>query len=87
MGHDDIESAAVQASPLHDNVDNHNPVDGGFSSDMADLPASYFYSARFMGTVLATGLGCLAAVGGYGLAAPNLTLINNDIALLPTSSG
>ncbi|KAL1893280.1 hypothetical protein Sste5346_006456 [Sporothrix stenoceras] len=79
MGHNDIESAAVQAGPLHDDVDNHNPVDGGFSSDMADLPASYFYSPRFLGTVLATGLGCLAAVGGYGLAAPNLTLINNDI--------
>ncbi|CAK7207443.1 hypothetical protein SEUCBS139899_010253 [Sporothrix eucalyptigena] len=77
MGHD-VEVSMVDDA-ADNNAHNNSTTQHGFSSDVADLPASYFYSPRFLGTVLATGLGCLAAVGGYGLAAPNLTLINEDI--------
>lgn len=51
----------------------------GFTADEATLSSGYFYSPSFIGTMAATGLGLAAAVGGFGLAAPNLTLINNDI--------
>lgn len=51
----------------------------GFTADESTLSKSYFYSPSFIGTMAATGLGLAAAVGGFGLAAPNLTLINNDI--------
>jgi len=51
----------------------------GFSADQATLQPGYFYSSFFLGTMTATGLGLAAAVGGFSLAAPNLTLINNDI--------
>ncbi|CAK7235528.1 hypothetical protein SBRCBS47491_009325, partial [Sporothrix bragantina] len=72
----DIEVTMISQAGSDDHDAEHQH---GFSSDAAELPNSYFYSARFIGTVLATGLGVLAAVGGYGLAAPNLTLINADI--------
>lgn len=51
----------------------------GFAADQNSLPAGYFYGPFFLGTVTATGLGLTAAVGGFGLAAPNLTLINAEI--------
>jgi hypothetical protein len=64
----------------HSNRDHaHPPGVTGFVTDQKTLPASYFYSPSFLGTITATGLGLTAAVGGFGLAAPNLTLINADI--------
>ena len=55
------------------------PNSQGFVTDGSNLPKGYFYSLPFLGTMTATGFGLIAAVGGFGLAAPNLTLINNDI--------
>lgn len=55
----------------------------GFVADQATLSKKYFYSASFLGTMMATGLGLMSAVGGFGLAAPNLTLINNEIGPSP----
>jgi MFS family permease len=67
----------------HDDVekDHYNEVDTvhGFSANTGTLPPGYFTSVNFLGTMLATGLGLAAAVGGFGLAAPNLLLINNEI--------
>lgn len=51
----------------------------GFVADESTLPKGYYYSPFFLGTMTATGVGLIVAVGGFGLAAPNLTLINNDI--------
>lgn len=51
----------------------------GFEADQSTLEKGYFYSSFFLGSMLATGLGLAAAVGGFSLAAPNLALINKDI--------
>ena len=51
----------------------------GFTADETTVKKGYFRSSFFLGTMLATGLGLSAAVGGFGLAAPNLGLINADI--------
>ncbi|KAF9895194.1 hypothetical protein FE257_000096 [Aspergillus nanangensis] len=51
----------------------------GFTSDYDQLPKGYFYSPSFIGTMLAVGLGLSASTGGFGLAAPNLALINEDL--------
>jgi hypothetical protein len=51
----------------------------GFVTDQATIRKGYFYSPNFLGTMLATGMGLASATGGFGLAAPNLTLINADI--------
>jgi len=48
-------------------------------ADETTMKKGYFRSSFFVGTMLATGLGLSAAVGGFGLAAPNLALINADI--------
>ena len=61
-------------SGTHENKDVH-----GFTTDQSRLPKGYFVSPFFLGTMTATGLGLAAAVGGFGLAAPNLALINADI--------
>lgn len=51
----------------------------GFVVEEHALPPGYFYSPFFLGTLTATGLGLCSAVGGFGLAAPNLALINSEI--------
>jgi hypothetical protein len=58
----------------------------GFAVDESSLPTGYFYSSFFLGSMAATGLGLGAAVGGFSLAAPNLTYINNDIGPDPNIS-
>lgn len=59
----------------HDHVDAIH----GFSANEDTLPPGYYRSVKFIGTMTATCLGLAAAVGGFGLAAPNLNFINNDI--------
>jgi MFS family permease len=61
-----------------EDVDSSNEIHG-FTATESSVPKGYFYSPFFLGTMTATGLGLGAAVGGFGLAAPNLALINNDI--------
>ena len=51
----------------------------GFETDLDNLPAGYYRSPFFLGTMFAVGIGLTAAVGGFGLAAPALGLINSDI--------
>jgi len=51
----------------------------GFSRNLETLPKGYYTSVKFIGSMLATGLGLAAAVGGFGLAAPALGIINNEI--------
>jgi hypothetical protein len=51
----------------------------GFSANQETLPKGYYRSLKFIGTMTATGLGLASAVGGFGLAAPALTIINNEI--------
>lgn len=51
----------------------------GFQTDLEHLPPGYYRSAFFLGTMFAVGFGLCAAVGGFGLAAPALSLINSEI--------
>lgn len=51
----------------------------GFQTDLDDLPPGYYRSSFFLGTMIAVGIGLTAAVGGFGLAAPALGLINSEI--------
>jgi len=53
--------------------------DHGFTTDSDSLPAGYYRSPFFLGTMLATGFALCAGVGGFAVAAPNLALINADI--------
>ncbi|KAI6778746.1 MFS general substrate transporter [Emericellopsis cladophorae] len=71
--------AQSDSDRAHRDALDHAPGVSGFAADEETLPMSYFYSPAFIGTVLATGLGLAAAVGGFGLAAPNLGVINSDI--------
>jgi hypothetical protein len=51
----------------------------GFETNEGSLPKGYFRSSFFIGTMVATGLGLAAGVGGFALAAPELAVINADI--------
>jgi hypothetical protein len=88
MASEKIHHTESTASPSHlSDVEKHNHDehkrlsfdDHGFTTTQAALPQGYFRSSFFLGTMSATGLGLAAAVGGFGLAAPNLLLINADI--------
>jgi hypothetical protein len=59
----------------------HHQIDAvhGFATNSDSLPKGYYTSFKFLGTMLATGLGLASAVGGFGLAAPALGLINAEI--------
>jgi hypothetical protein len=73
-----MEDGEHSTGPSHDSIDQRDVVHG-FATDKKTLPKNYFYSPSFLGTMTATGIGLAAAVGGFGLAAPNLALINSDI--------
>ena len=51
----------------------------GFQTNESSLPRGYYQSPFFVGTMFATGLGLSAGVGGFALAAPELSVINADI--------
>lgn len=71
-----LESTTDQEeSPLSSSDD----VLHGFQTDLDNLPAGYYRSSFFLGTMFAVGIGLTAAVGGFGLAAPALGLINSEI--------
>lgn len=82
------ETAAVadhaEASPhfdekASDSVDADDNATYGFVANTSTLPPGYYYSPYFLGTMTATGVGLAVAVGGFGLAAPNLALIDSEI--------
>ncbi|KAF4458452.1 fungal trichothecene efflux pump [Fusarium albosuccineum] len=50
-----------------------------FEIDEEKLPAGYFTSPFFIGSMTGIGLGLMAGVAGFGYAAPILGIINNDI--------
>lgn len=65
-------------------LEKGNPLPGshvltGFDTNIESLPAGYFTSLFFVGTMLAAALGLLAGVAGFGYAAPILAVINADI--------
>lgn len=66
---------------LSTNHDGQRDIQVGFTADLNNLPKRYYRSPFFVGTLFAIGTGLAASTGGYGLASPNLTLINNDIGL------
>lgn len=58
---------------------NGDDVLHGFQTDLDHLPVGYYKSPFFLGTMCAVGIGLTSAVGGFGLAAPALGLINSEI--------
>lgn len=51
----------------------------GFTSELDKIPKGYYWSPAFLGTMFATEIGLSAATEAFGLAAPMLGIINNDI--------
>ena len=93
--------ATVAADEKHDIAAVHNEHTGsgsdvdvppqagmvhGFTTDLDNIPRGYYYSPAFLGTMFATGIGLAAATGAFGLAAPMLNIINNDIGPDPNIS-
>jgi hypothetical protein len=61
---------------------SHSDVNSGvheFTAEETPMKKGYFRTSFFLRTMLATGLGLAAAVGGFGFAASNLALINADV--------
>ncbi|KAL1895421.1 hypothetical protein Sste5346_005227 [Sporothrix stenoceras] len=85
--HDHVDSD--NATGLGDGLDTSSPVHPtltatseaviGYETDLTSLPKGYFYSRFFLGSMLAVGLGLLAAVSSFGYAAPILAQINDDL--------
>ena len=76
----------VHAEKVDPATDSDNPhisssddVLHGFETHLDNLPAGYYRSSFFLGTMFAVGIGLTSAVGGFGLAAPALGLINSEI--------
>ena len=67
-------------------VSNEDGQIHGFETVLDDLPNGYYRSSFFVGTMFAVGIGLTAAVGGFGLAAPALGLINSEIGPDPNIS-
>lgn len=65
--------------PISEKHHQEDDVLHGFQTDENSLPKGYYRSAFFVGTMFATGLGLSAGVGGFALAAPELSVINADI--------
>jgi MFS family permease len=67
----------VPVEKLKPNTDDNDVI--GFTASTDSLPKGYYTSTTFLGSMLATGLGLNAGVAGYGLPAPVLGIINEDI--------
>jgi hypothetical protein len=77
---DVLEQEHANSSPTTSEKPYHeDDVIQGFQTDETSLPKGYYRSPFFVGTMFATGLGLSAGVGGYALAAPELSVINADI--------
>lgn len=85
MADDSKEIEALEQEHAHPSPDTSHKVNQdddalhGFQTDETSLPKGYYRSPFFVGTMFATGLGLSAGVGGFALAAPELTIINADI--------
>lgn len=78
-----LHTHSEQVGSTTDHVDHQlsqsDDVLHGFETDLDNLPPGYYRSSFFLGTMFAVGIGLTAAVGGFGLAAPALGLINSEI--------
>ncbi|KAK5023389.1 hypothetical protein LTS07_009264 [Exophiala sideris] len=59
--------------------ENDSEVQIGYETTEDEVPRSYFYSARFIGSWLAIGFFAMGGFGGFGLIAPVLSDIKADI--------
>lgn len=75
---DAVPSGNTINPPTH-SAANNMPTTSGFESDERALPPGYYRSPYFLGSMLSVGLGVMAGVGGFALAAPLLGVINADI--------
>ncbi|KAK0259058.1 hypothetical protein LTS09_006347 [Friedmanniomyces endolithicus] len=64
-----------------DDADERAPEARG--RDASSIDASYWRSARFLGSMAAIGLGFMGGTGGYALVAPVLSDINADLGPSP----
>ncbi|KAK7182304.1 hypothetical protein DPSP01_002393 [Paraphaeosphaeria sporulosa] len=71
----EVLDAPPSLSPDH----NAEVLGRDFTQAESDLPAGYFTSAKFLGSMFAIGASFGCGVGGFGLAAPVLSFINADI--------
>lgn len=63
--------------------DENNHVLFGFVANEETIPRGYYYSAYFLGSMFAIGMGLLGGVAGFAYAAPILGTINADIGPSP----
>jgi hypothetical protein len=72
-------TSALPMREAHHKSVNYPTEIHGFKTDESTLPRGYFRSPSFLGTIPATGLGVVSGNGAFGLAAPNLAIINAEI--------
>lgn len=82
----DIEKADAQYVENAHRVDSHPdddraPEARGRNADQVEK--NYWLSWRFLGSMVAIGLGFCGGTGGYALIAPVLNEINNDLGPSP----
>lgn len=68
---------------FHDHRENDDRAEEAKGRDSAGFNDKYWYSANFIGTLLAIGFSFAAGIGGYGLIAPVLSEINAEIGPSP----
>ncbi|KXJ90089.1 fungal trichothecene efflux pump [Microdochium bolleyi] len=74
--------ASGELSQVGSNVHSEAGTTGeiiGFETDLSELPAGYYTSKFFVGSMFAVGVSLTAGVAAFGFAAPLLTIINNDL--------
>ncbi|KAH7121361.1 fungal trichothecene efflux pump [Dactylonectria macrodidyma] len=90
MSDKDLQTAHLEAGGMekeHENTEKVVHADGtidyldakAVGGDVDEMPAGYFLSAKFIGTVTAQCLGSICAYLGWVLPANTLALINQDI--------
>lgn len=70
------QSAENDSEKIH--ATSQGPVTG-FTASQSTLPKGYYHSSYFLGSLFAVGIGLYAGVAGYGLLAPVLGIVNQDI--------
>ncbi|KAK4580435.1 hypothetical protein LTR86_000638 [Recurvomyces mirabilis] len=88
-GHtDQIEHGGLRQTGAAHGVDNQSYIDHRDNDDRADvakgrnserIDGKYWLSVNYIGTLFAIGMAFMGGIGGYGLIAPVLTEINQDI--------
>lgn len=76
-----VENAQHQPVSTFDDDDDRAPEARGRNADQFE--PDYWRSRRFLGSMLAIGLGFCGGTGGYALIAPVLPQINDDLGPSP----